>query len=104
MTPLQSCQPAFRSLLLVLPLALLAGACGGGAEPPRAEGTPPATAAEASADRTGGVAFEPAYPGEVSEEGLSERDVEQQQMLHSHDGGEPHTHDEGARDGHSHPH
>ncbi len=67
-------------------------------EPTAAEPSPPASSEE--------VAYEPAYPADVSSEGLSEEDVAQQEADHSHDGGEhshdggDHTHDED--DGHQH--
>ena len=44
------------------------------------------------------VEFEPAYPTEVSPEGLSTEDIAQQEEQHSHADGKPHSHD-GAVDG-----
>ena len=40
------------------------------------------------------VAYEPAYPAEVSSEDLSAEDVSQQETAHSHGDGE-HSHDDG---------
>lgn len=43
------------------------------------------------------VSYEPAYPEDVSEEGLTEEDVEQQEAGHSHGSGtEDHTHEDGT--------
>ncbi len=86
----------FVTILLLVTLSL---GCGG-AEPSSREGGDEQmlqneAAAEAAAEA---VEYEPAYPAEVSGEGLSEEDVAQQQTGHSHDGGE-HSH---GPDGHSH--
>jgi len=71
---------------------------GGGAaatEAPTAETEPPPP------DASSEVSYEPAYPEDVSSEGLSEDDVAQQET-HSH-GGEEHSHDEdGIQDDHKH--
>lgn len=49
--------------------------------------------------------YEPAYPTEVSAEGLTAKDTEQQAKPHSHDGGEAHTHGGKEKEGdHGHPH
>jgi hypothetical protein len=96
--------PLFAVLLLAGALA----ACGGGDERARAAGSETPAAATPN-PVAGGVAYEPAYPTEVSSEDLSESDVTQQETPHSHDGGEEHTHgdeedhaeDEGD---HGHPH
>lgn len=62
------------------------------AEPPAAS----AEAAEADAADSRDVEFEPAYPEEVSQEGLAAEDVRQQETPHGH-GSEAHAHDdEGA--------
>lgn len=66
------------------------------AEPATTEA--PAADAEASSTPSEQVAYEPAYPAEVSAEGLGEQDVAQQEAGHSHDG-EEHSHDDGD---HSH--
>ncbi|HVS02932.1 MAG TPA: hypothetical protein VMT16_09190 [Thermoanaerobaculia bacterium] len=86
----------------ILPLLLLAIGCRSEApnesasEEPAATEAPSATATETpDAD----VAYEPAYPADVSAEGLSEEDAAQQQATHSH-GGEEHSHAEGE----DHPH
>lgn len=94
----------FVAPLSILPLVFLVAGCHG--EPNERAADPPG-AAEASA--SGGeataespasdVTYEPAYPTDVSEEGLSQEDTAQQQATHSH-GGEEHSHGEG--DEHSH--
>ncbi len=73
-------------------------ATGSTATDPTATGSSAAepTTADAPSDE---VAYEPAYPADVSSEGLSEEDVAQQDAGqspagHSH-GGEAHSHDEG---------
>lgn len=85
-------------LAFTLLVGLAAGACGAG--DPTAE--PPSSAApEGEA-----VQFEPAYPEEVSGEGLSAEDEAQQAVTHSH-GGEAHTHEDGDESDHGdggHPH
>lgn len=97
----------FRSILFALPIVVVVGACGRDDAPPGA-GDPGAAAAAPSPTPTG-VAFEPAYPADVSPEGLSQQDVTQQETPHSHDGGEEHTHadekDDGNDEGdHGHSH
>ena len=81
---------------LALAAALVLGACGA-EEAPEAEAPVATGAAE--------VEYEAAYPEEVSEEGLTPGDVEQQEEAgHSH-GDDTHTHgDEPHHDdgGHSH--
>ena len=90
---------------LLLPL----GACGGDTAEPSAEEPAAGAAAETSpAPAAGEVEYEPAYPEEVSAEGLAESDAAQQEEAHAH-GDETHVH-EGAGDeehdhgdgGHSH--
>lgn len=46
------------------------------------------------------VAFEPAYPEEVSTEELSVDDVDQQETSHSHGDGAPHAHGDDGGHGH----
>lgn len=76
----------------MLSLVLLVIGCRGEAPNESAIAEPAATTeAEAPA---ADVAYEPAYPAEVSEEGLSEQDTAQQRASHSH-GGEEHSHGEG---------
>ena len=71
-------------------------------EPNATEGDAP----EASEE----VAYEPAYPDDVSTEGLSEEDQEQQEAQHSHGDGEEHSHGDGSHshdsepDDHAHDH
>ena len=72
-------------------------------------GEPAAAPAETEAATVGGVSYEPAYPAEVSEEGLSEADVAQQEGAHNHgeeaDHGEAgHTHGDDDADDHDHDH
>lgn len=99
---------AHRSLALVfLALAFTGLACGSAEAPPPDAAAPPSDppppAAEAGA---GGVTYEPAYPEEVSSEGLSEGDVAQQEASHSQGADEEHSHggDEHTHDAADHPH
>lgn len=95
-------------------LALLGLACGQPASDAPAPSTeePPAAAADGAEAPAGDeVTFEPAYPTDVSTEGLDDDDTAQQQShshgsdTHSHDDGE-HSHDDGdhshGEDEHSH--
>jgi hypothetical protein len=77
-------------LTLLFAISVFAFGCGGD-EPAATETSapPPSTTSET----TGDVAFEPAYPEEVSTEGLSAEDTAQQQT-HRHADGEVHAHDE----------
>ena len=75
-------------LTLLFALSVFALACGG--DEPAAAGNP-APAAPAASETGGEVAFEPAYPEEVSAEELSAEDTAQQ---HQHVDGEVHEHDE----------
>lgn len=85
-------------LLALLAIGFVSTSCvftgSGGASP---ESEDPA-GSEASASTTGSaedeVAYEPAYPEEVSSEGLTEEDTAQQEDTHSH-GPDSHTHDNG---------
>lgn len=90
--------PADRSIsALTLTLALapalagaaLLGGCAAGHDHPHDEG-----AAGAPAEGAGEVAYEPAFPAEVSDEPLTEADRAAQGAVHSH-GGEAHAHGEG---------
>ena len=83
---------SFLFSLLSIPLFALACQNGESAEP---AGEEPAAAEAPASD----VTYEPAYPTDVSEEGLSEGDTAQQQATHSH-GGDEHSHAEGE----DHPH
>ena len=60
-----------------------------------AEGHAPGSEAPAAAPPE--VTYEPAFPADVSEEGLSEGDVAQQETVHSH-GDEEHTHGDDETD------
>jgi hypothetical protein len=94
---------SFRSLPLVLAVATVLAGCGRTAEQsPAADAPAPAAAASPAAT----VAYEPAFPADVSAEGLSATDAAQQETPHSHEGGEEHTHaEEKADEGdHGHPH
>lgn len=75
--------------VLLAAAVILLVACGGG-EPAAREPEP---------ENGGAVTYEPAYPEEVSAEGLSDEDAAQQENAHDHDGGAGHEHGEGA---HSH--
>ena len=92
---------SLSSFPLVLAAAWAIG-CGGPSDHAAGEAAAPAAAASPAAT----VAFEPAYPAEVSAEGLSAQDAAQQETPHSHDGGEEHTHGEekGDEGDHGHPH
>jgi len=91
-------------LALAIALALSAGAlgCSRPADTPReaAPAAPATTTLPAEEPK-----FEAAYPADVSAEGLTAKDAEQQRKVHSHDGGAPHAHDEKEKEGdHGHPH
>ena len=97
------------ALFAVLLLAGALAACGGSDDrATAADSRAPAAVAEPGPPASD-VAYEPAYPADVSSEGLSEGDVAQQETPHSHDGGEEHTqgdeevHGEDEGD-HGHPH
>lgn len=77
-------------------------------EPAAVEPKSPAPVAQPAAAESE-VKFEPAYPTEVSAEGLAEKDVAQQQTPHSHDGGAVHAHGDSTEHAeeekdHGHPH
>ena len=78
-------------------LTLTFVACGA-ATTPEAEEAATETAPAGATDAA--VAYEPAYPDEVSDEGLSEEDVEQQEGEHTHGDGETHSHDDEGEHGH----
>lgn len=72
-------------------------------------GSPEADAPQMGSAESGGVetsaadetpSYEPAYPADVSADGLTEEDVAQQVGTHSHGDGEEHSHADEA--GHSH--
>lgn len=87
-------------VLSIFLLTLLASGCGGGdtsAEKPAETASPGGAAADDATSAQ--VTYEPAYPAEVSEEGLSEEDVAQQRQEHSHEDGEERSH-EGEEHGH----
>lgn len=93
---------------VVLGLAGVALAGCGGDDGASAEA--PAKSAEAA--DAGDIEFEPAYPDEVSPEGLTAEDVRQQETPHRHGGeahahedeGEDHAHDEGGAHAHDEDH
>lgn len=58
---------------------------------PTNDPVPPAAEAEQAPDAE--IAYEPAYPADVSEEGLTDADTSQQENTHSH-GGVEHSHDD----------
>lgn len=95
-------QAAVLAILILLANGLVA--CGGDrpasddAESARAAATAPDAAETASGE---GVTYEPAFPEEVSSEGLSEQDVAQQEAGHGHSEGADHDTDHGDV-GHSH--
>ena len=102
MTP--STRPSLRAVLAFSAFVAVLSGCGGAAEP-AAEGPAavPATVEEEGAGAAeSATTYEPAFPEEVSGEGLSEEDTQQQEAAHSHDGGEPHEHGAEEEDGHSH--
>jgi hypothetical protein len=104
----RSLQRTLRFVLLASACAIVPVGCGHGGEQPA--GDEGRSAGEAQPGPTPpGVTFEPAYPADVSREGLSPQDAAQQEMPHSHDGGAEHTHadepDQGEGEGdHGHPH
>lgn len=83
-------------LAATLWLAWTLGACAGEAP----DHTPDAASEEAEAAPGPEVEYEPAYPEEVSPEGLSEAD-EAQQETHTH-GGTTHSHGDDEGDEHEH--
>ena len=96
-------RPLLRLAVLVVvwvSAAISVGAC-------RRSGTPTPEPAAAPSP-TAAIVYEPAYPADVSTEGLGAQDVSQQEGPHSHDGGSEHSHGEGEKheedDDHGHPH
>lgn len=86
---------AFRlsgTLLLLSVLSLLAIGCQPTESDPPSE---PAAAEAPTEEAADAVTYEPAYPAEVSEEGLTEADTARQKAEHSHDGDE-HSHGDGS--------
>ncbi|MDY7094819.1 MAG: hypothetical protein SX243_17745 [Acidobacteriota bacterium] len=98
----------YSCLSILLTLFIVTTGCGPGApsEAPAAEaGTAADSDAPEAEDAVAGeeVQFEPAYPEDVSSEGLSEEDMAQQEAGHSHSEGGDHEgdHSHGEED-HSH--
>lgn len=83
----------FLLLSILLTLFIATNACGPGAPSEELSAEPSASATKVE------VRFEPAYPEEVSSEGLTAEDVAQQEAGHSHSGDGVHAHEEA---GHSH--
>ncbi|HVR30992.1 MAG TPA: hypothetical protein VMS86_15835 [Thermoanaerobaculia bacterium] len=88
MSPLDVSIPG---VLVLATLTFYAAACGSSADSSGGEAAPAMGAAPSPTPQS--VVYEPAYPEEVSEEGLSQDDVSQQQTSHRHDGSEAHAHD-----------
>jgi hypothetical protein len=90
------------SSCVVLSLVLTLGACGPSpkSEPQGEQKAPTVDSSdEATAPIVDEVAYEPAYPEEVTDEGLTEEDQAQQEAGHSHEPGTAdHTHDDGSTD------
>lgn len=85
------------SSCVVLSLVLTLGACGPSPKSePQAEQQVPTvdSSDEATAPIQEEVAYEPAYPEEVTNEGLTEEDQAQQEAGHSHGPGADHTHED----------
>jgi hypothetical protein len=84
----------------VVALVLTTSACGPGSksepeaeQPAASESSQQVTPSTAEEE----VTYEPAYPTDVSEEGLTEEDVEQQEAGHSHGpGAADHAHEDGT--------
>lgn len=108
---------AYRTAMLALLIAF--GACGQAT--PDAPSVPPGARPSSGVNAAGpapvdepsdteatDVAYEPAYPAEVSPEGLSAEDTAQQTAAHTHGDGEPHVHGDGEDhthgDGEAHTH
>lgn len=92
----------FRTIPLVA-VILLAGAlaaCAGEPASPATD-TSDAPSQGAGAAEEPEVEYEPAFPEEVSSEGLSEADAAQQET-HGHDDGTTHTHGDEDADDHGH--
>ena len=89
------------TVILILTFAMFAAACGQPQQPAAETTAATETAAAPASTATGEVAFEPAYPEEVSTDTLSAEDKAQQQT-HSHDGEGEHAHDEAPDHGHEH--
>ena len=84
-------------LILLFALSVFALACGADSSPT----DNPAPAPPAASETSGEVAFEPAYPEEVSAEELSAEDAAQQ---HQHTDGEVHAHDDESTTTRDHGH
>jgi hypothetical protein len=70
----------------------------------RSRETTTASEAPPAATETGAVAFDPAYPEEVSTETLSPADTAQQEIHKHGDGEDAHAHDAETKTDHGHPH
>lgn len=92
-SPPRTLTPWLAAVALGLAGVALAGC---GADDGAGADAPAASAVEA----TGDVEFEPAFPEEVSSEGLTTEDVRQQEAAHGH-GDEAHAHDDEG-DAHAH--
>lgn len=94
-------------LFALLAIGLLSTSCvftgNGGASPESEDSAGSEASATGSAEDE--VAYEPAYPEEVSDEGLTEEDTAQQETAHSHDGEGEHSHGPDSHsDGTDHEH
>ena len=89
------------SILTVLSLVLTFVACAPSSKS-EPQGEQPAPATESSepvaTPTVEEVTYEPAYPQDVSDEVLTDEDVEQQEAGHSHGAGADHTHEDEATD------
>jgi len=85
--------------VLAFVLTLIACAPSSKSEPAAEQPVPAATSSEPIAPPTANeVTYEPAYPEEVTDEGLTDEDVKQQEVGHSHGPGADHTHEDGTTD------
>ncbi len=83
--------------ILTLVLTLVACAPSPKSEPQGEQSAPAAKGSERVAPPTAEeINYEPAYPDDVSDEGLTDEDVEQQEAGHSHGAGADHTHEDGT--------
>lgn len=87
-------------LIVTFSISVFALGCGGDEPAPAGN---PAPAPPTTPETNGEVAFEPAYPEEVSTEELSAEDTAQQQT-HQHADGEVHAHDEESSTTRDHGH
>ncbi|HSM51823.1 MAG TPA: hypothetical protein VLA75_10505, partial [Thermoanaerobaculia bacterium] len=99
--------PTLRVFASAIALALVTGTlgCARPADRKPEAATVAPTAAPAAEAASAGPQYEPAYPADVSTEGLTDKDAQQQARPHAHDGGEEHTHGEDEKEGdHGHAH